>query len=330
MKSQFMKRLGRKSHAKEKLFNVYYECFEKWMRRGIYRDEPPFVPSKELAKANVRYFKYKHLFVAADTPYFINEKCKQITQWNPHFIECAMHLFNTGYQCAQALPCIRRHEWKLDNNVSLSYSYTVRHKHFFDWVKGKIDRGETFNDHYVRRPHRLYTRGMSMQYIPSDMRNHFMPNHNDYDFQNCHWSIFAQTQHVDKQYKECLQPMIDEPVSFMKYIAKESGRDVKYMKTKRNAIIYGDKRGTGSKTLNNIRNKHQAWLIENHKEATELFSDITSWETKALEESITECNPDLLMYDGWMTKESINIQAVQQRIKDNIGIDLTIIQKRAA
>lgn len=330
MKKQFMKGMGRYSHAKEKLFNVYYECFEKWMRRGIYRDELPFVPSKELQKASVRYFKYKHLFVEEDTNYYINESCKLIKQWNSNFLECAMYLFNNGYQIQQSLPCIRRHEWKLDDCVSLSYSYTLRHKHFYDWIKSKVERQESMVDHYVRRPHRLYTRGMSMQYVPSEMRNHFMPNHNDYDFQNCHWSIFSQKNKLSDEYAKAIKPMIDEPIDFMKYISKEAGADVKTMKQKRNAIIYGDKRGTGSKTLNNIRNLHQEWLFDEQKQPSVLFSDITYWETKALEQSVSECNVDLLMYDGFMTKEKIDIQQTQQRIKQHTGLDLTIVCKRAA
>ena len=102
------------------------------------------------------------------------------------------------------------------------------------------------------------------------------------------------------------------------------------MKQKRNAIIYGDKRGTGSKTLNNIRNLHQEWLFDEQKQPSVLFSDITYWETKALEQSVSECNVDLLMYDGFMTKEKIDIVDTQQRIKQHTGLDLTIVCKRAA
>ena len=330
MKADFIKSMGRWSQAKENLFDVYYNCFEKWMRRGIYRNELPFVPSIELRNASVRYFKHKHLFVLQDTNYTIGERCKLIKEWNPKFLECAMHLFNSGYQIPQHMQAVRVHKWKLDDCVSLSYSYTLSQKYFYDWVKGKIERDEPFIDSYVRKPNRLYTKGMSMQYIPSDMRNHFMPNHNDYDFQNCHWSIFYQTQEIGDEYKKVLKPMIEEPIDFMAHLHKHSGQPMKVLKQKRNAILYGDKRGTGCKELNNIKRYHTEWLSDKQKHASSLFSDITYWETKALEESVSECNVDLLMYDGFMTKDTIDICAIEKKIKDKIGINMKLVQKRAA
>ena len=315
--------MGRYSKNKEKLVDVYLEVYYKWIRRR--RTDFAYAPVKDLKRACHHYFKYKELFIKDDSDsYRMGEACKWILKWNPDFEDWAK----------KRMVC--QNETPSSGILSRTNTYSVnrlRQIRGLDemgelWRQSVIANGGEWTDTYDRKPYRLYTDGMSLQYVKREDRSRIVPDWLDYDFKNCHWSIFIQTFDIDKEYKDFVEQMLLDSDTFMQKVLDESENPYKLMKNRRNSILYGSKAGTGSPTLNRLRDLHQRYLKQSNKDGTKLFYSLSRYESMMLDvcRELDE-NWTLLMYDGWMTTQPIDTQHFQDEIEKRLGIKIIITEK---
>ena len=315
--------MGRYSKNKEALFDVYLDVYQKWIRRR--RSDFAYAPVKDLKRACHHYFKYKDLFIEDDSDsYRMGEACKWILKWNTDFEDWAKVSMVTPAETppvfsrnkTYVLPLSRLRQIKgLDEMGEL-------------WRRSVIANGGEWTDYYDRKPYRLYTQGMSLQYVKREDRQRIVPDWYDYDFKNCHWSIFIQTFNIDDEYRLFLQQMLDDSDKFMKQVCDESGNDYSIMKSRRNSILYGSRSGTGSPTLNRLRDLHQRYLKTSGKDGTKLFYSLSRYESLMLDICTSiDTNWTLLMYDGWMTTERVDTKRLQQAIYSQLKIKIIITEK---
>ena len=314
--------MGRYSANKERLVDVYLEVYHKWRRRrGV---DFPYASVLALKKACHHYYKYKDLFVKEDSDsYKMGEACKWILKWNPDFQEWADKQFYKQTAPAK-FTTMRTNKYntrRLKKNLHL-LSPTAQ-----DFARAIIENDGQWTDYYNPKPSRLYTESMSIQYVKREDRA-LMVDWHDYDFKNCHWAIFIQAFNLDPEYKEFVQQMLKDSDAFMTKVCIESGADYKKMKNRRNSILYGSKSGTGSPTLNRLRDLHQRYLAQSGKDASKLFYSLSRIEAKMLDVCKSlDPNWKLLMYDGWMTSSTIDTQFLQDEIKKYTNIEIIITKK---
>lgn len=314
--------MGRYSGNKEALFDVYLGVYQKWIRRR--KSDFAYAPVKELKRACHHYFKYKDLFVEDDSDsYKMGEACKWILKWNTDFEDWAKESMLTNETPSHA-------------TCSKTNIYSISR---FRQIKGLDEMGEmwrrsvlanegVWTDYYDRKPFRLYTEGMSLQYVSKADRARIVPDWIDYDFKNCHWSIFIQTFDIDTEYKEFVEQMLLDSDAFMLKVMHESGNDYKIMKNRRNSILYGSRSGTGSPTLNRLRDLHQRYLKESNKDGAKLFYSLSRYEAMMLD-ICRKLDPNwkLLMYDGWMTTEPIDTHMYEKEICKQLNIQIILTEK---
>ena len=321
-KDWIKKFMGRYSKNKEALLNVYLETYYKWIRRR--KTDFAYAPVKELKKACHHYFKYKELFIKDDSDsYKMGEACKWILKWNPDFEEWAKKSMVSN-ETPQNWTTNKRNSYSLSRLRQITDLDEMGNL----WRRSVLANGGEWTDYYDRKPHRLYTQGMSLQYVSKTDRKRLVPDWLDYDFKNCHWAIFIQTFNIDAEYREFLQQMLLDSDAFMRKVCEESGNDYKIMKSRRNSILYGSRSGTGSPTLNRLRDYHQRYLKAANKDSTNLFYSLSRYESKMLD-ICRQLDPNwtLLMYDGWMTTDKIDTQHFQTEIEKCLGIKIIITEK---
>jgi len=323
IKDWITKRMGRYSKGKEALVVCYLEVYRKWRRRRC--EAFAYAPVKELKKACHHYFKYKDIFVLSDSDsYKMGESCKWILKWTPEFEDFARTQFLTSTP-PDNYTTSRETEHNIKRLTRLLPQLGMNGK---DWASMVIQNDGVSTDYYSPRPYRLYTNSMSIQYVSRVDRKLLIPHWHDYDFKNCHWSIFIQTFNIDKEYRDFLELMLLDSDAFMQKVCEESGNDYGIMKSRRNSILYGSKSGTGSKTLNTLRDYHQRYLAESGKDASKLFYALSRYEALMLD-ICRELDPNwkLLMYDGWMTETHIDIAMFEEAIYERLKIKIIITNK---
>ena len=303
-------KMGRYSRNKENLVVCYLNIYSKWRRRRC--ETFAYAPVIELKKACQHYYKYKDLFILSDSDsYKMGQSCKWILKWDPDFEAFAKTCFLTSSPPASFTTM---KETKHDV-VRLQGLLPLLGENGKDWARRTINNGGIAADFYSPRPSRRD-------------RKLLIPDWQDYDFKNCHWSIFIQTFNLDPEYRTFLTLMLEDADAFMRQVMTESNNTYDVMKSRRNSILYGSKSGTGSKTMNRLRDLHQRYLKQSGKDASKLFYALSRYEALMLD-VCRELDPDwkLLMYDGWMTQTHIDVSLFEKTIFDRLKIKIIITEK---
>ena len=342
-KKDFIKRMGRYSKNKSNLFDVYYMACVRNLFTERWRKHP-FIHFKILKKACQQYYKYKHHFIKRDGGYVcgaewntnaanLEPHCKEIIEWNPEFREVVIELYLSNYHTlyrglVTKQPIISKEQFILTDNLRALKSHVVnneRYKHIDIWVDKLLRTGGEYRDDYYARPDRLYTKGMSMQYISKNFRDMLTTDMYDYDIQNCHWTLFAQQPDIPSDYKQLLNEMVYDNDWFMLKIGNEGKQSTAVMKQRRNAVLYGDRSGTGSTILNKIRDRHQHYLKARGLSGSVLSRKLMATEAKVIRTAIDmDSRWSLIMHDGWMSRNKMDLKQVEEQImyKHNIQVKL--------
>lgn len=242
-------------------------------------------------------------------------------------------------------------KWVQDNYHTMPTHYHQLAVKFFALLKCENIPTNTIPQAYEKIPNgRVTGLGVAVQNAPKEMRKALFCGSYDYDFQNCHYAILSQTGDYPT-----ITEYVNNTNAWRNEIAQEIGATVKETKKCLLAMSYGATKGTnpsycaipqiiGSSkaTMFWKNNKVQALEAEVKIAGSKLTGlpvydkGLASAQSNKLQgienEILAACTKDIIidvpMYDGFIYNGDLDVEQLQDNIKEITGYDIVVTKER--